>query len=141
MYNRLRLLLRTKSQVNIFNVKASTEASIKLQAPFSLHNLQNGPSETVTLKKEDGLSFLKDMDLIRRFENSCAQMYREKVIRGFCHLYAGQEAVGVGVFSAMRPQDICITAYRAHGVCSYPLYLLVNSAMIWISQIVDKIIV
>ncbi|XP_044756719.1 pyruvate dehydrogenase E1 component subunit alpha, mitochondrial-like [Coccinella septempunctata] len=117
MYNRLRLLLRGIPHVNIkFSAKESTEATIQLESQFALHNLQAGPSESVKLKKEDGLHYLKDMDAIRRFENSCAQMYREKVIRGFCHLYAGQEAVGVGIFAAMRPQDICITSYRAHGM-------------------------
>ncbi|KAL3277683.1 hypothetical protein HHI36_013029 [Cryptolaemus montrouzieri] len=118
MYRSLRLqFLRRKLPGNIqFLANESTEATIELQSKFLLHNLDEGPSQTVTLKKEDGKSFLRDMDLIRKFENSCAQMYREKIIRGFCHLYAGQEAVGVGVFAAMRPQDICITSYRAHGL-------------------------
>lgn len=117
MYNRIRLLLSKQIHVNVSSkAKKSNEATIQLQSPYALHNLKNGPSESVTLTREDGLHILKDMDTIRRFENSCAQMYREKVIRGFCHLYAGQEAVGVGILAAMRPQDVCITSYRAHGM-------------------------
>ncbi len=55
------------------------------------------------------------MLLIRRFEERSAQMYGMQKIGGFCHLYIGQEAVGVGTVAAMREDDYLLSAYRDHG--------------------------
>lgn len=55
------------------------------------------------------------MYLTRRFEEKSAQMYGQNKIRGFCHLYIGQEAVTAGMASAMQDGDKVITAYRDHG--------------------------
>ncbi|MCX7337792.1 MAG: pyruvate dehydrogenase (acetyl-transferring) E1 component subunit alpha [Alphaproteobacteria bacterium] len=55
------------------------------------------------------------MVLIRRFEEKAGQLYGMGLIGGFCHLYIGQEAVVVGLQSAMQPQDTVITSYRDHG--------------------------
>ncbi len=66
----------------------------------------------------DKATFLKayeQMVLIRRFEERAAQLYGMGLIGGFCHLYIGQEAVVVGIQSAMQPQDTVITSYRDHG--------------------------
>lgn len=66
----------------------------------------------------DKASLLKayeQMVLIRRFEERSAQLYGMGLIGGFCHLYIGQEAVVVGIQSAMQPQDTVITSYRDHG--------------------------
>ena len=56
------------------------------------------------------------MLLIRRFEEKAGQMYGMQKIRGFCHLYIGQEAIAVGCMTATTPDDIFITAYRDHGL-------------------------
>jgi len=53
--------------------------------------------------------------LIRRFEEKCAESYSLGKIGGFCHLYIGQEAVGVGAISAVRKDDYVLTSYREHG--------------------------
>ncbi len=50
----------------------------------------------------------------RVFEQKCAEVYRIGKIGGFCHLYIGQEAVGIGSIMALRPEDYVITAYRDH---------------------------
>ena len=52
---------------------------------------------------------------IRKFEEKCGNIYTQKEIRGFCHLYIGQEAIAVGVKSALKQGDAMITAYRCHG--------------------------
>lgn len=54
------------------------------------------------------------MMLMRRFEEKCAQLYGQQKIRGFCHLYIGQEAVVSGTMSAITKDDKIITAYRDH---------------------------
>jgi len=61
------------------------------------------------------MQFYKDMLLIRRFEEKAGQLYGMGLIGGFCHLYIGQEAVVVGIQSALEPRDSVITAYRDHG--------------------------
>ncbi|HXJ30310.1 MAG TPA: pyruvate dehydrogenase (acetyl-transferring) E1 component subunit alpha [Gemmatimonadales bacterium] len=58
---------------------------------------------------------LRDMLLIRRFEEKAAEAYALGKIGGFCHLYIGQEAVGVGVSAALEPTDYVIASYREHG--------------------------
>jgi pyruvate dehydrogenase E1 component alpha subunit len=55
------------------------------------------------------------MVLIRRFEEKCAELYTQRKIRGFLHLYIGEEAVGVGVMQALRPEDAIVSTYREHG--------------------------
>lgn len=53
--------------------------------------------------------------LVRRFEEKSAQLYGKQKIKGFCHLYTGQEAVVAGMMSATTKEDKVITAYRDHG--------------------------
>ena len=60
------------------------------------------------------LDWYKQMVLIRRFEQKCAELYQLGKIGGFLHLYIGQEAVAVGSIGARREQDHVITAYRDH---------------------------
>jgi pyruvate dehydrogenase E1 component alpha subunit len=67
------------------------------------------------MKKDEALAQYRAMLLIRRFEERCAQLYVEGKIGGFLHLYIGQEAVGVGAMSLLRPDDYFITSYRDHG--------------------------
>src|SRR4051812_22341599 len=62
------------------------------------------------------MQLYRQMLLIRRFEERAGQLYGLGLIGGFCHLYIGQEAVGVGLQSAMRVgKDSVITGYRDHG--------------------------
>ena len=65
--------------------------------------------------KEQDLGALRDMLLIRRFEEKAGQLYGMGLIGGFCHLYIGQEAIAVGVQSIQKPGDQVITGYRDHG--------------------------
>ncbi|MBZ5674989.1 MAG: pyruvate dehydrogenase (acetyl-transferring) E1 component subunit alpha [Acidobacteriia bacterium] len=65
--------------------------------------------------REHRLDLLRQMLLIRRFEEKCAELYTQQKIRGFLHLYIGEEAVGVGVVQALRPEDAIVSTYREHG--------------------------
>ena len=65
--------------------------------------------------KQTYIDWYRLMLLIRRFEEKSAQMYGQNKIRGFCHLYIGQEAVVAGLASAKQDGDKVITAYRDHG--------------------------
>jgi pyruvate dehydrogenase E1 component alpha subunit len=76
------------------------------------------PREPVPYKatKEELLEFYRQMLLIRRFEEKAGQLYGLGLIGGFCHLYIGQEAVAIGLQSALTPgKDSVITGYRDHG--------------------------
>lgn len=64
--------------------------------------------------KEQYLKWYEEMQLMRRFEERAGQLYGMQKIKGFCHLYIGQEAVVAGAISAMKPEDAMITAYRDH---------------------------
>jgi pyruvate dehydrogenase E1 component alpha subunit len=58
---------------------------------------------------------LREMLLVRRFEERAGEAYAQGLIGGFCHLYIGQEAVAVGAIAAIRPDDYVFAAYREHG--------------------------
>jgi pyruvate dehydrogenase E1 component alpha subunit len=61
------------------------------------------------------IDLLRQMMLIRRFEEKAAEMYARRKIGGFLHLYIGQEAVGVGAISTLGPSDYVVSHYREHG--------------------------
>lgn len=65
--------------------------------------------------KETYLEWYRIIMLVRRFEEKSAQLYGKQKIKGFCHLYTGQEAVVAGMMSAITKEDKVITAYRDHG--------------------------
>ncbi len=66
--------------------------------------------------KDTYLYWYELMLLLRRFEEKAGQLYGMQKIRGFCHLYIGQEAIAAGCMTATKPDDIFITAYRDHGL-------------------------
>ena len=67
------------------------------------------------IAKPEILKLYRQMTLIREFENECYRQYMQKNIKGFLHVYSGEEAIGVGVISALEPQDYVATHYRDHG--------------------------
>ncbi|HEY7094230.1 MAG TPA: thiamine pyrophosphate-dependent enzyme, partial [Ktedonobacterales bacterium] len=67
------------------------------------------------LTREQLLEMHYQMALIRRFEDKAAEEYSLGRIGGFLHLYIGQEASGMGIISALRPEDYVVSSYREHG--------------------------
>lgn len=67
------------------------------------------------MEKNEYLDLYKEMVIIRRLEESAAELYQQGKVGGFLHLYIGQEAVCTGIGSVRQPQDRIITAYRDHG--------------------------
>ncbi|GAC1464463.1 MAG: pyruvate dehydrogenase (acetyl-transferring) E1 component subunit alpha [Isosphaeraceae bacterium] len=65
--------------------------------------------------RNQAVGWLRQMLLIRRFEERSAMLYQNQKIGGFCHLYSGQESVAVGSIGILREDDYVITAYRDHG--------------------------
>ncbi len=102
---------------------AKTTATVEAKptaAPddFILHSLQetHEKSRKYDASLEEMLHFYEQMLLIRRFEGKAGQLYGLGLIGGFCHLYIGQEAVAVGLQSALTEKlDSVITGYRDHG--------------------------
>ena len=72
-------------------------------------------SGKVEFSKETYLFWYESMLLMRKFEEKAGMLYGQQKIRGFCHLYIGQEACASGAVTALRPGDKWITAYRDHG--------------------------
>lgn len=72
-------------------------------------------SALAPLDRPGKLGLYRQMLLIRRFEEKAAQAFQQAKIKGFCHLYIGQEAVAVGTISVLNADDAVITAYRDHG--------------------------
>ncbi|WP_343081784.1 pyruvate dehydrogenase (acetyl-transferring) E1 component subunit alpha [Ostreiculturibacter nitratireducens] len=67
------------------------------------------------LTRDHVLELLRGMIRIRRFEDKCAELYTKEKIRGFLHLYDGEEAVAVGVIPVLGPEDRIVATYREHG--------------------------
>ncbi|THD24519.1 Pyruvate dehydrogenase E1 component subunit alpha mitochondrial [Fasciola hepatica] len=82
---------------------------------YKLFKLDSPPSNRTECTRDDALLYLNELLRIRRMETTAGNMYKEKQIRGFCHLSSGQEAVAVGIEAALSPGDTIVTAYRCHG--------------------------
>ena len=90
------------------SVNSSLPASAALERPLEPKRYE--------ASKDQLLEFYREMLLIRRFEERAGQLYGLGLIGGFCHLYIGQEAVAVGLQSAMKVgRDSVLTGYRDHG--------------------------
>jgi len=75
----------------------------------------NGPSDKLRLTRVHVLHLLRHMLRVRMFEDRCAQLYTQEKIRGFLHLYDGEEAVAAGVISVLSDKDRVVATYREHG--------------------------
>jgi pyruvate dehydrogenase E1 component alpha subunit len=96
--------------------KAAAKRAPRSSEPATPNRERPGEPQRYQASKEELLEFYRQMLLIRRFEERAGQLYGLGLIGGFCHLYIGQEAVAVGLQSALKPgHDSVITGYRDHG--------------------------
>jgi pyruvate dehydrogenase E1 component alpha subunit len=86
---------------------------IDLGGCFESHNFDDVPTEAYTTK-EELIRYFTTMYTGRRMEIMCDTNYKSKAIRGFCHLYDGQEACATGVNEALSSDDCWVTSYRCH---------------------------
>jgi len=99
------------TQSRFFSTKGDVE--FEFARPFKGHLIEP-PSNVGTSNKKEMLDFYRQMTYFRRFEIVCDTLYKDRMIRGFCHLYDGQEAILVGMESAIKKTDSVITSYRDH---------------------------
>ncbi|KAJ7096056.1 dehydrogenase E1 component-domain-containing protein [Mycena epipterygia] len=123
---RLRVARRIPQLVRGIQTSADTtqlhEKPSDLSQPFTvkLHEdsfrsyLCDTPDLDVEVTKDQLLGLYKQMQTMRRMEMAADALYKAKLIRGFCHLAIGQEAVSVGLEAGITPDDRVITAYRCH---------------------------
>ncbi|KAH1381678.1 hypothetical protein KXV81_004921 [Aspergillus fumigatus] len=103
--------------VNLKSVPTEDDKPFDVPIPedsFKTYHFDHPPYTVGTTKKQLK-SMYQDMLTIRRLEIAADALYKQKKIRGFCHLSTGQEAVAVGIEYGISKEDKLITAYRSHG--------------------------
>ncbi|KAJ3218420.1 alpha subunit of pyruvate dehydrogenase [Dinochytrium kinnereticum] len=111
--------LFSTSQPNRASEAASTDGSKSFtfdfpDNSFAVHNFPALPTQT-SATRDELITMYRTMQVIRRLEQASDMLYKSKLIRGFCHLSTGQEAVATGMEDAITKEDSIITAYRCHG--------------------------
>ncbi|KAH7693418.1 Protein PDHA-1 a, partial [Aphelenchoides avenae] len=113
----------------------SSDAFARVEvSPFKLFGLDEGPTQTVEVTKDDALLYYRQMKLIRQMETAIGRLYSEQKVRGYCHQMTGEEATAVGTRAAMTDTDSLITSYRCHGW----VYLMGASAVEIIGENMGK---
>ncbi|MQG87541.1 MAG: pyruvate dehydrogenase (acetyl-transferring) E1 component subunit alpha [SAR202 cluster bacterium] len=98
------------------STKSSSRTSSKqVKSSRNGAGVSKGLGESGVVGNIDHLDLFRQMYLIRQFELACGENYSKGMIRGFLHLYIGQEAAGVGAISALRADDYIVSHYRDHG--------------------------
>ena len=87
----------------------------EVRAGYSEITPEQGERIRARLSDEKILDMYENMVRIRRFEERAGRAYQQGKIKGFCHLYIGQEDVAVGAMSALEEKDYVVAAYREHG--------------------------
>ncbi len=93
-----------------------TSTTKKSNGTASKTKATNGSAKKTAYSKDMYLTWFESMYRIRKFEEKTLFAYSQQKIRGFCHVYIGQEAIGAALVTGIRKEDKVVTAYRQHGV-------------------------
>ena len=96
--------------------KENDDQTLQIEVPvkFIAHNIDSPPSQVVDTSKSEIIDMFTQAYQMRLLEIAADTLYKSKFIRGFCHLYDGQEAVVVGMEKALTHDDAVVTSYRDH---------------------------
>lgn len=108
-----RILYSRTSALSARSFSSNGNISIDLGNVFKTHRC-DAPSSEVTTNKNELLEYYRTMYTMRRMEITADTEYKARTIRGFCHLYDGQEAIAVGMHAAMTLEDSICASYRCH---------------------------
>ncbi|MGB1748351.1 MAG: pyruvate dehydrogenase (acetyl-transferring) E1 component subunit alpha [Dehalococcoidia bacterium] len=97
------------------STKSSKKSAAKTKRSKKSKSTSSSTDDSGAVGAAEYLDLYRQMFLIRQFEVACGENYSKGHIRGFLHLYIGQEATGVGAISALQEQDYIVTHYRDHG--------------------------
>lgn len=97
------------------STKSSKKSAAKTKRSKNGKPTSSSTDDSGAVGAAEYLDLYRQMFLIRQFEVACGENYSKGHIRGFLHLYIGQEATGVGAISALQEQDYIVTHYRDHG--------------------------
>ena len=96
--------------------EATDAATVKidLEVPYETHRLEGEPAMYTYTSKAELMDYFTQMYRMRRMEIAADTLYKGKFVKGFCHLYDGQEAICVGMEAACTFNDSLVTSYRDH---------------------------
>jgi len=106
----------TRRALSTYAEPTAFEGSHKVEfdVPYELHKLDSPPASFTYTSKEELMDFYSLMYRMRRMEIAADTLYKGKFVKGFCHLYDGQEAICVGMEAASTFGDSVVTSYRDH---------------------------
>mmetsp|Transcript_2907 Transcript_2907/g.3064 ORF Transcript_2907/g.3064 Transcript_2907/m.3064 type:complete len:394 (-) Transcript_2907:314-1495(-) len=116
MQRSLKLVRQHAKPANLARMLSTSEVTIDLPADTFQGHLTDTPGLSVKTSKEELLNFFHHMYIMRRMEITNDMEYKARNIRGFCHLYDGQEAVAMGLHAGLTMEDSIITSYRCHAI-------------------------
>ena len=93
---------------------SSSSVTVTFDKPFVTHKLDSMPPDSTVVTREELLDYYTLMYKMRRMEISADTLYKGKFVKGFCHLYDGQEAICVGMEAGCTTGDSLVTSYRDH---------------------------
>jgi len=96
------------------SAETATGPDTSVMSPGAAANVPAGPGHPLP-EADVAVAMFRQMLRIRRFEERCVELYSATKIRGFLHLYIGEEAVATGVMRHLEPQDAVVATYREHG--------------------------